>query len=214
MTYPGIRKLTQFILLLVLLSLSVVLIINSWRSDNIDSAISSASLMVAMVSLVISFISINHILDARLPQLVLQIDTKSRYGLILLKLHNYGELPAFDIKIKWLKNAMKSDKSVLSDIEIPVLIKDSPYQIILDGTIDYYEKLDDSEMVLEAEITYKIRRNSWFNESITSFLDLSVYRKSPYTESEEQKALFDIQLIPKKLDAINQTLRQFKTNKL
>jgi hypothetical protein len=66
-----------------------------------ENIIASVSLLIALVSMFVTTLAYNQQLDSKLPQIIIDTDFKSRYGLVVLSIKNFGEMTAFNIQIKW-----------------------------------------------------------------------------------------------------------------
>jgi hypothetical protein len=188
-------------------------------TKNTDNIIASVSLLVALISLFLSTLSFNQYLDAKLPQIVVDTDTKSRYGLMLLFIKNYGDKTAYNIEINWEKpiknykgeNILSTDKDC-SVMKIPVLQKGQELKIVIDTPGSFYEKFKDEEMKYSGEIKYSLTNKKKTGKIKSSFyLDLSIFRKTVYDESESLRASYEIQKIPKELEKIKKLLKEKNT---
>lgn len=189
-------------------------------TKNTDNIIASVSLLVALISLFLSTLSFNQYLDAKLPQIVVDSDTKSRYGLMLLLIKNYGDKTAYNIEINWDKpiknykgeNILSTDNDC-SVMKIPVLQKGQELKIVIDTPGNFYTKYKDEEMKYSGEIKYYLTNNKKTGKIKSSFyLDFSIFRKTVYDESELLRASYEIQKIPKELEEIKKLLKE-KTTK-
>jgi len=216
---PRDRNLIQYSIFAVILIVICMFIYCSVASRNTDNVIASVSLLVALISLFISTLSFNQYLDAKLPQIVVDSDTKSRYGLILLSIKNFGDKTAYNIEINWVKpiknskgeNILSTDKDC-SVMNIPVLQKGQEIKIVIGEVGSFYKKYTDSEMKYSGEIKYSLTnmgRTCKINN--TFLLDLSIFRKTVYDESESLRASFEIQKIPKELSKITELLKRIIT---
>ena len=98
---PKIRnflQITFYSIGFIVISVSVTCAIINNDPGNI---VASTSLLIALIALFLTTLSYNQQLDSKLPQIVIDADFKSRYGLVLLSIRNFGEMTAFDIVIEW-----------------------------------------------------------------------------------------------------------------
>lgn len=93
---PRFRNILQFIFFSLLL---ICLVVLAFYTDS-TSRVGVIALIIAVFSLIVTTISLNQVNDAKLPQIVVDVDFESRYDLMLLKVENLGEKPAFDVEIK------------------------------------------------------------------------------------------------------------------
>jgi hypothetical protein len=211
---PKTRNLIQYIVF----SIAVVIIIRfvycSIIANNSVNTIASVSLLIAVTSLFLTTLSFNYHLDAKLPQIVIDTDCKSRYGLILLSIKNYGDKTAYNIEILWDRpivnykgeNILSQDKDC-KIIKIPVLQKEQELKVTIDEIGSFYDKYTDNELKFTGEIKYSLALNKKRILKNTFVLDLSVYRKTLYHGTESLKAFYDLQKIPKELKEIKDLLK-------
>lgn len=215
-----IRNLIQYSIFAIMFLVICMFIYCSVVTKNTDNIIASVSLLVALISLFLSTLSFNQYLDAKLPQIVVDSDTKSRYGLMLLLIKNYGDKTAYNIEINWDKpiknykgeNILSTDNDC-SVMKIPVLQKGQELKIVIDTPGNFYTKYKDEEMKYSGEIKYYLTNNKKTGKIKSSFyLDFSIFRKTVYDESELLRASYEIQKIPKELEEIKKLLKE-KTTK-
>jgi hypothetical protein len=216
---PKTRNLIQYSIFAIMLLVICMFIYCSVVTKNTDNIIASVSLLVALISLFLSTLSFNQYLDAKLPQIVVDTDTKSRYGLMLLLIKNYGDKTAYNIEINW-ENPIKNYKgeNILSTnkdcsvMKIPVLQKGQELKIVIDTPESFYKKYKDEEMKYSGEIKYYLTNNKKTGKIKSFFyLDLSIFRKTVYDESESLRASYEIQKIPKELEEIKKILIEKNT---
>lgn len=216
---PKTRNLIQYSIFAIIFLVICKFLYCSIANKNTDNIIASVSLLVALISLFISTLSFNQYIDTKLPQIVVDTDTKSRYGLMLLLIKNYGDKTAFNIEVHWdrpLKNyegenILFTDKDC-SVMKIPVLQKGQELKIVIDEPGSFYQKYKDEEMKYSGEIKYSLT-NKRRAVKIKSYfhLDLSIFRYTVYDESELLRASFEIQKIPKELAGIKELLKEKNT---
>lgn len=216
---PKTRNLLQYSIFAIIFLVICNFIYCSVATKNTDNIIASVSLLVALISLFISTLTFNQYLDSKLPQIVVDTDTKSRYGLLLLLIKNYGDKTAYNIEINW-DNPIKNYKgeNILSTDEdcsvmkIPVLQKGQELKIVIGEVGNFYTKYKDEEMKYSGEIKYSLINKRRLGKIKSSFhLDLSIFRKTVYDESESLRASFEIQKIPKELAEIRKLLKEINT---
>jgi hypothetical protein len=216
---PKTRNLIQFSIFAIILLVICNFVYCSVATKNTDNILASVSLLVALISLFISTLTFNQYLDSKLPQIVVDTDTKSRYGLILLLIKNYGDKTAYNIDINWDKpiknykgkNILSTDEDC-SAMKIPVLQKGQELKIVIDEPGSFYKKYKDEEMKYTGQIEYSLTNKRRTGKIKSSFhLDLSIFRKTVYDESESLRASFEIQKIPKELTEIKKLLKEINT---
>ena len=216
---PKTRNLIQYSIFAIIFFVICKFLYCSVMTNNTDNIIASVSMLVALISLFISSLTFNQYLDSKSPQIVVDIDTKSRYGLMLLLIKNYGDKTAYNIKINWHspiknykgENILSTDKDY-SVMNIPVLQKEQELKFVIDTPANFYKKYKDEEMMYSGEIKYALTKKRRTGKIKSSFdLDLSIFRKTVYDESESLRASFEIQKIPKELAEIKELLKERNT---
>lgn len=219
---PRTRNLVQYSIFVIIFLVICKFIYCSVITNNTDNIIASVSLLIALTSLFISTLSFNQYLDAKLPQIVVDADMKSRYGLILLLIKNYGEETAYNIDIK-LDKPIKNNKgeNILSTdkdctfMKIPVLQKGQELKIVIDEQNRFYKKYKDGEMEYSGDIKYSLTNKKRAGRIKSSFyLDLSIFRNTVYNESESLRASYEIQKIPKVLIEIKDLLKKIQMHNI
>lgn len=210
---PRIRNIIQYILYGLGAILVVIFISWSVIEKDFENIIASVSLFIALCSMFMTTLSYNQQLDAKLPQIVVDSDFKSRYGLVVLSIKNFGEMTAFNVKIKWDKPILNCNgESIFGKIKkstvttFPVLQMGQELKITIDEISHFYSKYKDNELQYSGTITYSLSKTN-ISEIETDFtLDLSVFRKTLYHETESLKAYFELQKLPKILEDIKEQL--------
>ena len=180
-----------------------------------ENIIASVSLLIALASMFVTTLAYNQQLDSKLPQIIIDTDFKSRYGLVVLSIKNLGEMTAFNVRIKWDKPVLnykgenifgQSTDSLLTTF--PVLQMGQELKITIDEIGLFYSKYKDNELQYSGTVTYSLSKTT--NTTIeTDFnLDLSIFRKTLYHETESLKAFFELQKLPKALDEIKEELKK------
>lgn len=212
---PKIRNTIQIALYGLGAAFIILLIYCSLIEGNSENIIASIALLIALVSMFITTLSFNQQIDAKFPQIVIDVDFNSRYGLIVLCIKNLGEMTAFDIKIKWT-NAIFNCKgeSIFGNSKnstvttFPVLQKGQEVKITIDEVGNFYSKYKDDEIQYSGKIEYSLSKTRK-KLMVTEFtLDLSVFRKALYHESESLKAFYELQKLPKILEDIQKSLEK------
>lgn len=152
--------------------------------------------------------------DDKFPLVELRLDFSKRYGLVLFELLNRGKTNAYDIEITFVDNPVKKDKSIVrfgredKPYYIPILMSGESLYFIWDTS---HELIELFPQELQGTIVYFDSRKSYrtkLNNEI--YISLKSYEHEVYYKDEMQKAYYEIQQIPKKLNEIsklNETLR-------
>lgn len=180
-----------------------------------ENIIASVSLLIALVSMFVTTLAYNQQLDSKLPQIIIDTDFKSRYGLVVLSIKNFGEMTAFNIQIKWDRPILnykgenifgQSVESVVTNL--PVLQMGQELKITIDEIGHFYSKYKDNELQYSGTVTYSLSKTTKSVIQTDFVLDLSIFRKTLYHETESLKAFFELQKIPKALDEIKEELKK------
>lgn len=180
-----------------------------------ENIIASVSLLIALASMFVTTLAYNQQLDSKLPQIIIDTDFKSRYGLVVLSIKNLGEMTAFNVRIKWDRPVLnykgenifgQSTDSLVTTL--PVLQKGQELKITIDEIGHFYSKYKDNELQYSGTVTYSLSKTANTTVETDFNLDLSIFRKTLYHETESLKAFFELQKLPKALDEIKEELKK------
>lgn len=211
---PKYRNIFQAFFYSVAFAFVIWFIFISLQSQNETNIVASVSLLIALVSLLITTFSFNQQLDSKLPQIVIDTDFKSRYGLMLLTIKNYGEKTAYNIEIKW-NNPILNSKGVnifsenngINELKIPALQKGQEIKYMVDTISNFFSNKTDKELFYSGIIYHSLSRSKNRSFKNNFSFDLSVYRKTLYHETESLKAFYELQKLPKKLEELIDVIR-------
>ena len=204
----------------IFILISILLAIVSYFNKEWSTITASISLIIAIISGWIAYEVFYRQTQAEKPQIVLRLDFRSRYSLVLLVAENLGTKPAFNIRFKWdreLKNQKgeplkfnKYDNSV----DIPVLNAKENTSVIIDTPHALFERYKEDELDFSGVISFQETLKSKRRTTYPFLFSLKHYGNSPMDENEEPKTMFELQKIPKKLDEIKMELKKLseKTN--
>jgi hypothetical protein len=180
-----------------------------------ENIIASVSLLIALASMFVTTLAYNQQLDSKLPQIIIDTDFKSRYGLVVLSIKNLGEMTAFTVRVKWDKPILnykgenifgQSTDSFVTTL--PVLQMGQELKITIDEIGHFYSKYKDSELQYSGTVTYSLSKTTKSTIETDFTLDLSIFRKTLYHETESLKAFFELQKLPKVLDEIKEEIKK------
>lgn len=199
-----------FLLLIIIsLTLSFLSLINKeW-----ESLTASISLTIAIISGWIAYETFYRQSLSEKPQIILRLDFKSRYDLILLVAENLGSKTAFNIKFIWDQTLLnfKEEKVSFNDnnneIEIPVLNPKESTSLIIGVQSSFFEKHKDDNLNFSGKIIFQESLNSKRETSYPFHFSFKHYAKSPSFESEEPRTMFELQKLPLKLNEIKEALK-------
>ena len=133
----------------------VVIFVSINALDSKDKAPWAAiAAALAVITSVVSAWSAQRLLeiqqDTLLPDPIPSIDVTSRYGLLQLRVTNFGGSPAHNIRLSWnypLMNS-KNERVVIgadqSDPNIPVLLPKNTISTLIDGHVQFFGKFKDA----------------------------------------------------------------------
>lgn len=202
----------------ILIVSSLVLGLISMQNKEWEALTASISLIIAIISGWIAYEGFHRQSLQEKPQIILRLDLRSRYGLILLVAENIGKKPAFNIVFKWNQNLLNHKGEIVSfnkydkHSDIPVLNINESTSVLIDSHSSFFEKYKDDELNYSGIIEFQESLYSKRKQSYPFHFSLKHYAKSLSFENEEPKTMYEIQKIPKKLDEINVELK--KMNKL
>jgi len=196
---------------------AILLTIVSYCNQKWDTITATISLIIAIISGWIAFeVFINHA-EANKPQIVLRLDFRSRYGLILLIAENLGAKPAFNIKIQWDKKLVNHKGEIISfnkydqQFDIPVLNAKELTSVIIDTPNKFFEKHKNENLDYSGTIEFQETLKSKKKSRSPFTFSFRHYGLSPTFENEEPKTMYELQKIPKKLDNLKEVLTQIKS---
>jgi hypothetical protein len=195
---------------------SIFLVVIGVCNREWETVTASVSLIIAIISAWIAHEIFIKQSDTERPQIILRLDFKSRYGLILLVAENFGQKPAFNIKIMWDKELMNLNDEVItfnkydSIFDIPVLNTKEQTSIYIDTSDQFFEKHKEDELDYSGIISFQESLNSKKRTKYPFYLSFKHYGLTPYFENELPKTLYELQKIPEKLDKIEEALKKNK----
>ena len=199
---------------LVLIIISLTLACLSFIDKKWESLTASISLTIAITSGWIAYETFYRQSLSEKPQIILRLDFKSRYDLILLVVENLGSKAAFNIKLIWDKALINFDGEKVSfnnndnEVEIPVLNPKESTSLIVAVQSTFFEKYKDDNMDYSGKIVFQESLNSKRKTSYPFHFSFKHYAKSPSFESEEPRTMFELQKLPLKLTEIEETLKK------
>lgn len=184
----------------------------SYRIQEWETLTASISLTIAIISGWVAYETFHKQTMSNKPQIILRLDFRSRYGLVLLVAENLGTKPAFNIKFKWNQDLLnhKGEKIRFnksnSQIEISVLNPNESTSTIIGTPDSIFDKNKEKSMDYNGMIFFQESLNSKRLTSYPFQFSFQHYRNSPMDETEEPKTMYELQKIPDHLDKIKQEL--------
>jgi len=142
--------------------------------------------------------------DKQAPYPYLQFDASSRYGLLLLRITNFGGSAAHSVKINWdspLKNSDGrsidfSDGSESSTLS--VLLPGQHISKIVDGHVQFFSV--PGPHIYSGEIEFRDSNSK--KRSHRFFLDAESLKGTPTYDEESLKTHYELQKLPEKIDLL------------
>ena len=157
--------------------------------------------------------------DARRPRPYPFIDVESRYGIVQLAVKNLGGGPAHDIRIKWM-NPIKNSKGepigftkVLGAPDIPMLLPGAMVSTLIDHSVALFDKEavthpGHQHPEYSGVISYSDAAGNDYSHPFS--ISLEQYRHQRVYTEEALRTHYDLQQIPRKLEAIERELRKIR----
>lgn len=199
---------------LLLIIISLTLACFSLTSKKWESLTASISLAIAIISGWIAYETFYRQSLSEKPQIILRLDFKSRYDLILLVAENLGSKTAFNIKFIWDQTLFNYEGERVSfnyndsEMEIPVLNPKESTSLIIGVQSSFFEKHKDDNLDFSGKIIFQESLNSKRKTSYPFYFSFKHYAKSPSFESEEPRTMFELQKLPLKLTEIKEALKK------
>ncbi len=209
------KKIITRIFLVLAMTMAIVAIVFSSIAIKkpTDPALATMAATLAVITSIISAWGALRVVeleeDKLRPYPILHFDTKSRYGLMLLRVYNSGNGVAHDIHIQWDKPLINSEGKEINfspdraSHEIPVLLPGQSVSTQVDGYIQLYKM--DKKHEYSGHITYKDSCGKKLKNKF--ILDGEMFRGTPYAEEESLKTHHELQKLPEKIENLSKEVR-------
>lgn len=150
--------------------------------------------------------------DAQKPYPYPSVDVTSRYGLVQLRVANYGGSAAHDISIKWDKPLLNSREEPIRFTiqegapEIPVLMPNESISILIDGSLQLFRKYQDMNFTGRIEFMDASRRR----QGHPFYFSIEKYRQALTFAQEDPKTHHELQKIPDEIHKLRAELRKIR----
>ena len=147
--------------------------------------------------------------DAQKPYPYPSVDVTSRYGLVQLRVTNYGGGTAHDIHIKWDKPLLNSKEEPVRFTtqegapEIPVLMPNESISILIDGDLQLFQKYQGMDYTGQIEFKNASKRTLRH----PFYLSIEKYRKTLAFAQEDVKTHHELQKIPGEIQKLHTEVR-------
>ncbi len=152
--------------------------------------------------------------DVQKPYPFPSVDITSRYGLVQLCVRNYGGSAAYEISIKWDKPLLNSKGELVRFTdqvgapEIPVLLPTESVSVLIDGSMQLFEKYQDLNYTGRVEF----KNASGRRMTHPFLLSIEKHRKTLYFTQEDTKTHHELQRIPDELAKVCSELREIRNS--
>lgn len=183
-------------------------------SDPIAWAVVAAALAV-LTSVISSWVaqrSLELQQDAQKPYPYPSADVTSRYGLVQLRVTNYGGGTAHDIHIKWDKPLLNSKEEPIRFTtqegapEIPILMPNESVSILIDGSLQLFHKYQAMDYTGQVEFKNASKRTLRH----PFYLSIEKYRNTLTYVQEDVKTYHELQKIPEEIQRLRTELRSIR----
>jgi hypothetical protein len=150
--------------------------------------------------------------DAQKPYPYPSIDVESRYGLVQLRVTNYGGSPAYDVNLKWDKPLINSRGKEIrftkqeNAPEIAVLFSGETISTLIDGSLLLFQKYND--MNYTGFVEYK--NSSGKSRRHSFFLSIEKYRGTLTFAKEDPKTQHELQKIPQEIRKLHNEVQRLR----
>lgn len=205
---------------LLLIIISLILACKSFINKEWETFTASISLTIAIISGWIAYETFYRQSLSEKPQIVLRLDFRSRYDLILLVAENLGSKSAFNISFIWDKTLLNFKGERVSfnnddtEVEIPVLNPKESTSLIIGTQSSFFGKYKDDNLDYRGKILFQESLYSKRKTSVPFYFSFKHYAKSPSFESEEPRTMFELQKLPMKLNEIKEAIKTISENQI
>jgi hypothetical protein len=215
---PSMARITARIILALSLLISIAVIIFAFSALGFDDPVAWAAVAAALAvltSVISSWVaqrSLELQQDAQKPYPYPSIDVTSRYGLAQLRVTNYGGSTAHNIYIKWDKPLLNSKEepvrftTQVGAPEISVLMPNESISILIDGSLQLFQKYQDMDYTGQIEFKDAAKRTLRH----PFYLSIEKYRKSLTFAQEDVKTHHELQKLPGEMQKLHTELRNIR----
>lgn len=137
-----------------------------------------------------------------------QFDTKSRYGLLLLKMSNLGGGAAHNIRLIWDKPLKSSDGKLIDFANsenykgISVLLPNQHISKIVDGTTAFFSS--SGPHIYSGTVEFNNGRGNRCSHKFQ--LDAECLMGTPMNDEESQKTHYELQKLPNEIEKLRKSI--------
>ena len=214
----SVHKFMTRCILLIVVTAALTVIFVSIRTIGLDTkeAWATIAASLAVIASVLSAWTAQRALELQekeqQPYPYPTIDVTSRYGLVQLRVTNFGGSPAHNIFVKWKKPLIDSKGYQVKfskeegTPDIPVLLPRDSAAVLIDGSIDFFQKNQD--LMYSGHVEFE--NVSGEKSRLPFAMSAEQYRKSLTHDKEELKTHYELQKIPDAINALTKEVEKLK----
>lgn len=152
-----LKRIVINIFLIIGLILSILLAIKAFCIGEWNTIAGTLAVITAIMGTFLSLKVVWKQEDEYEPEILVSFDVDSRSGIIQLVIKNIGGSNAYDIKLKWNKILKEAKGREVVLPYVPVLTKGDSIRLIIDSTINRFQKAETEEqqLIYDGIIKYK-----------------------------------------------------------
>ncbi len=208
----GVRTLVRVFLGLIFLgSLALVgYILFGPRGNNTWSALAGALAVITAVIAAYPAIRVLEIQqDALRPRPIPYFDMASRYGILQLRVKNFGSGVAYDVRLQWNNRPVDHEgKEIASLDHISVLLPQESASLLVGASSTQVKKFGKSQF--EGECCCRDANGGVYRDKFICSVDGS--QRQLVHDDEMPKTLYELQKVPEGLDRIADFLERKKSS--
>lgn len=179
------------------------------------------ALLISVLSLVTAGITLNQVLDSKLPDVIVEVTDNKRYNLLTLVVKNVGKMTAYNVRIDFTENPLvrfyhEKDQEEYKQLKYTALAPRNELVIALGGP-SYFSNFKDEQLIHQVLVKFNTGRKDTFLNRYknNSTIDISAFRETLSYPNEEiaayKRVPNELNLISKKMtDIANEISRPRK----
>ncbi|MEQ9377421.1 MAG: hypothetical protein RIG68_19695 [Imperialibacter sp.] len=198
----------------IYLSLLLLTVVAIWLLTQTDKKIEGTALLISVFSLVTAGITLNQVLDSKLPDVLVEVTDNKRYNLLTLVVKNIGKMTAYNVQIDFTENPLvrfyhEKDQEEYNQLKYTALAPNNELVIALGGA-SYFGNFKDEQLIHQVSVKFNIGRKDTFLNRYknTSTIDISSFRKTLSYPNEEIAAY---KKVPDELNMISRKISEIAT---
>ena len=206
------KKLKRIIInvfLVVGLILSISLAIKAFCIGEWNTIVGTLAVITAIMGTFLSLKIIWKQEDEYEPEISVSFDIDSRSGVIQLVIKNIGGSNAYDIKLKWNKALKEAKGKEVVLPYVPVLTKKDSIRLIVDSTMDRFQKseTEKQQLIYEGTIEYKYSKKDKKYKKENFEISLEHFKNKVRPITDQQEFFLKNSQLNKTIKKIDKTLK-------